>query len=109
MMLVRAIDTVLRQGISGQVYNIGGNNEKTNIEIITTILEKLRKSKELITFVKDRLGHDRRYAIDSSKIQRELGWTPRCSFKQGMDRTIEWYLHHEAWLNRIRTGEYRRG
>ena len=103
----RAIDRVLRNGESGQVYNIGGNNEKTNIEIVSLILEKLGKPKSLITFVKDRPGHDRRYAIDSDKIRRDLGWAPRYSFESGMEQTIDWYRNNPEWLNRIRTGEYR--
>jgi dTDP-glucose 4,6-dehydratase len=105
----RAIDTVLRNGISGRVYNIGGNNEKTNIVIVTLILEKLGKPKSLITFVKDRLGHDRRYAIDSSKIQKELGWSPKYNFEKGIEMTIDWYRSNQKWLDRIKTGEYRRG
>ncbi len=105
----RAIDIVLRNGKSGEVYNIGGNTEKTNIEIVKTILEKLGKPESLITFVKDRPGHDRRYAIDSSKIQKELGWTPKYSFETGMEQTINWYRDNQQWLNSIKTGEYRRG
>jgi dTDP-glucose 4,6-dehydratase len=105
----RAIDIVLRNGKSGEVYNIGGNTEKTNIEIVKTILEKLGKPESLITFVKDRPGHDRRYAIDSSKIQKELGWAPKYSFETGMEQTINWYRDNQQWLNSIKTGEYRRG
>jgi dTDP-glucose 4,6-dehydratase len=102
----RAIDLVLHKGKFGQVYNIGGNCEKTNLEVINTILEYLGKSKTLIKFVKDRPGHDRRYAIDSSKIKKELGWSPRYDFKEGMELTIKWYLENRAWWEKIRSGEY---
>lgn len=87
----RAIDLVLQKGKAGEVYNIGGNNEKSNIEIINLILEQLEKPKSLIKFVEDRLGHDRRYAIDASKIKKELGWKPNIQFKDGIIQTIEWY------------------
>lgn len=86
-----AVDLVLRKGKAGEVYNIGGNTEKKNIEIARLILRFLGKPASLITYVEDRLGHDRRYAIDSSKIQRELGWKPKTSFEQGIKRTFEWY------------------
>jgi dTDP-glucose 4,6-dehydratase len=96
-----AIDTVLSKGICGQVYNIGGNNEKHNIDIVKLILAELGKSESLITFVKDRLGHDRRYAIDSSKIMRELGWKPSATFEQGIKKTIGWYLANRAWWEKL--------
>ncbi|KXG76282.1 dTDP-glucose 4,6-dehydratase [Thermotalea metallivorans] len=102
-----AIDLVLHQGESGQVYNIGGNNEKANIEIVKTILEKLGKPETLIKYVKDRPGHDRRYAIDSSKIQKELGWKPQYTFEAGIEKTIGWYLDHKVWWEKIRSGEYK--
>jgi dTDP-glucose 4,6-dehydratase len=89
------------------VYNIGGNNEKANIQIVKLILEKLGKPESLITHVKDRPGHDRRYAIDSTKIKNELGWEPEYTFEKGMEETIEWYLNNREWWKRIRSGEYR--
>lgn len=87
----RAIDAVLNKGRIGEVYNIGGNNEKSNIEIAKLILKELGKPETLISYVQDRLGHDRRYAIDPSKIQRELGWSPQYTFEQGIKETIQWY------------------
>lgn len=102
-----AIDRVIHQGRNGEVYNIGGNNEFTNLQIVTTLLQQLEKPESLITFVADRLGHDRRYAIDSSKIQNELGWKPRYSFVEGIQHTIQWYVNNQAWLQRIRSGAYR--
>lgn len=102
-----AIDAVLHNGKTGEVYNIGGNNEKTNIEIVRLILQHLNKPESLITFVKDRPGHDRRYAIDSSKIQQHLGWKPSYTFEQGIAETIRWYVTHQEWWQRILSGEYR--
>jgi len=96
-----AIDTVLFKGTCGQVYNIGGNNEWHNIDIVRLILKELGRSEELITFVKDRLGHDRRYAIDSSKIQHELGWKPSVTFEKGIKQTIEWYLKNREWWEKL--------
>jgi dTDP-glucose 4,6-dehydratase len=101
-----AIDTVLHKGKSGEVYNVGGNNEKANIEIVKLIIKTLGKSEDLITYVKDRLGHDRRYAIDNTKITTELGWEPSYTFEQGMKETIEWYLDNRDWWEKIRSGEY---
>ena len=89
-----AIDTVLHYGRIGEVYNIGGNNEKENIEIVKLILNDLNKSENLIEFVQDRLGHDRRYAVDNSKISKELGWFPSYSFEEGIEETIHWYLNN---------------
>ncbi|MCX7983466.1 MAG: dTDP-glucose 4,6-dehydratase [Bacteroidetes bacterium] len=102
-----AIDVVLHNGIVGEVYNIGGNNEKKNIEIVKLILHYLGKPEALITFVKDRPGHDRRYAIDSSKIRKQLGWKPRYTFEQGIRETIEWYIANQDWWRRIISGEYK--
>jgi dTDP-glucose 4,6-dehydratase len=102
-----AIDLVLHKGKIGEVYNIGGNNEKTNIEIVKLILEKLEKPESLIKYVKDRPGHDRRYAIDSSKIKKELGWEPMYTFEKGIEETIKWYLSNKDWWQKIRSGEYR--
>lgn len=101
-----AIDTVLHKGKIGEVYNIGGNNEKANIEIVKLIIKTLGKSENLIKYVKDRLGHDRRYAIDNTKITTELGWEPSYTFEQGMKETIEWYLDNRDWWEKIRSGEY---
>jgi dTDP-glucose 4,6-dehydratase len=100
------IDTVLHNGTIGEVYNIGGNNEKANIEIVKLILGNLDKTEELITYVKDRLGHDRRYAIDNTKITTELGWEPSYTFEDGIKETIQWYLDNKEWWEKIRSGEY---
>jgi len=103
-----AIDTVLHRGRTGEVYNVGGNNEKPNIEIIKLILQNLNKPESLITYVKDRLGHDRRYAIDSSKIQKEVGWKPAYTFERGIAETIQWYVDNKQWWSRIVSGEYQK-
>lgn len=101
-----AIDTVLHKGKDGEVYNIGGNNEKANIEIVKLIIGTLDKSEELIKYVKDRPGHDRRYAIDNTKITTELGWEPAYTFEQGMKETIQWYLENTKWIENIISGDY---
>ncbi len=101
-----AIDTVLHEGVDGEVYNIGGNNEKANIEIVRLIIATLGKSESLIRYVKDRPGHDRRYAIDNTKITTQLGWTPAYSFEQGVNETIEWYLANTRWIENVISGEY---
>jgi len=101
-----AIDAVMRNGKLGEVYNIGGNNESANIDIVKFLLKKLNKPETLIKYVKDRLGHDRRYAIDASKIERELGWQPSVTFEQGLEQTVEWYLKNELWWRHIISGEY---
>ncbi len=93
-----AIDIVLHKGVDGEVYNIGGNNEKTNIELVKLIIKQLGKSDGLITYVKDRLGHDRRYAIDNSKITSELGWKPKYKFEEGIQKTIDWYVQNSDWI-----------
>lgn len=103
----QAIDLVLHDGKLGEVYNIGGNNEKQNIEIVKLILSQLDKDESLIEFVTDRLGHDRRYAIDSNKIQNDLGWIPKYSFDVGIEQTIQWYLDNQNWTNQIKSGEYK--
>ena len=102
-----AIDTVLHQGAIGEIYNIGGDNERTNIEITTMILELLDKPSSLIKPVVDRKGHDRRYSIDSSKLQR-LGWKPRTSFEKGMEITTQWYVDNHWWWERIKSGEFKK-
>ncbi|NRF96232.1 dTDP-glucose 4,6-dehydratase [Paenibacillus frigoriresistens] len=103
-----AIDLVLHKGINGEVYNIGGNNERTNIQIIQTILRELGKPESLMQFVKDRPGHDRRYGIDATKITEELGWKPKHNFETGIHETIRWYLDNQDWWKRIQTGEYQK-
>ena len=99
-----AIDLIIHNGRVGEVYNIGGNNERTNLEVVETIIRTLGKGE--IKFVKDRAGHDRRYAIDPAKIHRELGWLPQTTFEDGIRRTIDWYLTHKEWWERIISGEY---
>ncbi len=101
-----AIDTVMHDGKPGEIYNIGARQEMPNLEIVRLILKQLGRSEDLITFVKDRPGHDRRYAIDSTKIERELGWRPVTQFEQGMKETIEWYRSNPAWVEHVRSGEY---
>lgn len=103
-----AIDLVLHKGKLGEVYNIGGHNEKQNIEIVKLILDNLDKPESLIKFVDDRLGHDRRYAIDSDKIRKELGWKPKYTFETGIVETINWYLDNQDWMNKVKTGEYQK-
>ncbi|HEY3347465.1 MAG TPA: dTDP-glucose 4,6-dehydratase [Nitrospirota bacterium] len=97
----KAIDAVMRRGRAGEVYNVGGNNEKTNIEITRLILSRLGKSESLIKYVQDRLGHDRRYAIDSSKLQSELGWEPKFDFESGIADTINWYVENQDWCRAV--------
>ena len=104
----RAIDVILQKGRPGEVYNVGANSEKTNLEIIFRILEVLNKPSDLIHFVTDRAGHDRRYAVDSTRLTAELGWEPACSFDESLLNTIVWYLRNEAWWSRIKGGEYAR-
>lgn len=102
-----AIDLVLHQGREGEVYNIGASCEKTNLEISQLILKELNKPETLIRFVKDRPGHDRRYALDASKIREELGWYPKHSFEEGIKHTITWYCESKSWWTKIKSGEYR--
>ncbi|MGG3738369.1 dTDP-glucose 4,6-dehydratase [Aeribacillus pallidus] len=101
-----AIDLVIHKGKSGEVYNIGGHNERTNNEIVHLIVEKLGVSKSLIKYVADRPGHDRRYAIDPTKIMTELGWKPQYTFDKGIEETIQWYINNPDWWKRIKSGEY---
>jgi dTDP-glucose 4,6-dehydratase len=110
----RAIDQIFHEGEIGETYNIGGNNEWKNIDLIH-LLCKIMDSKlarpagtsaQLITFVKDRAGHDMRYAIDSGKLQSKLGWKPSVTFEQGLEKTVDWYLKNESWINNITSGEY---
>ena len=111
-----AIDLVYHQGKEGETYNIGGFNEWQNLELIKTLcsimdakLDRERgSSEELITYVKDRPGHDRRYAIDASKINKELGWKPSVTFEEGLEKTVQWYLDNESWLNNVTSGDYKK-
>lgn len=101
-----AIDLIIRKGTPGEIYNIGGHNEKTNMEVVKTVISGLGKSEDLITHVTDRLGHDRRYAIDPSKIHSELGWLPETPFEEGIKKTIQWYLDNREWWENIIKGDY---
>ena len=101
-----AILAVLEKGTAGEVYNIGGNSEKENLEVVRRILAEVGKPESLIQYVTDRPGHDRRYAIDPTKIRTELGWEPSRSFEEGMASTVRWYLENREWWERVRTGEY---
>lgn len=103
-----AIDTVLHYGVNGEVYNIGGNNERANISIVKLIIKTIGKNENLITYVKDRPGHDRRYAIDNTKITSQLGWHPKYTFDEGMKETIQWYLDNTDWVEHITSGDYQR-
>jgi len=102
-----AIALILHQGREGEIYNIGGNCEKTNLEVSRIVLEELNKPESLMRFVKDRPGHDRRYALDTSKIRKELGWHPEHSFEEGIRKTIAWYCENTSWWRKIKSGEYR--
>jgi len=103
----RAIDLILHKGKEGEIYNIGGHNERTNLEVVKTILKELGKPESLITYVKDRAGHDMRYAVDSFKIKNELGWEPTILFDEGIKMTIKWYLENRSWWENIITGNYK--
>ena len=102
----KAIDMILHGGRIGEVYNIGGHNERANIDVVKTVLSILGKDESLITYVKDRPGHDMRYAIDPTKIKNELGWYPETTFENGIKKTVEWYLQNEDWWQEITSGEY---
>lgn len=102
----RAIDLIIHNGKVGEVYNVGGHNEKRNIDIVRIICQELGKPESLIVHVEDRKGHDRRYAIDPAKIHRELGWLPETKFEDGIKKTIKWYLEHKKWWQDIINGEY---
>lgn len=109
----RAIDVVLEKALPGSIYNIGGNNEKINLEVVKIILEQLRTvtgdgliGEDLICHIKDRPGHDRRYGIDATQIRKDLGWKPAVPFKEGIHRTILWYLENKGWMERVTSGEY---
>jgi dTDP-glucose 4,6-dehydratase len=101
-----ALDMAIQRGKQGEIYNIGADNERTNLEMVRRILDIVQKPHSLITFVSDRPGHDRRYALDTTKIHQELGWEPRHSFEEGLQRTVEWYIENEPWWRRVKSGEY---
>jgi dTDP-glucose 4,6-dehydratase len=101
-----AIDLIIRKGRVGEIYNIGGHNERTNLEVVQTILKALNKPESLIQYVSDRPGHDRRYAIDPTKLETELGWKPKYNFDTGIQQTIQWYLDNKEWWQHILSGEY---
>ena len=100
------VDKIVREGKTGEVYNLGGHSERTNLEVVKTILKQLGKSEDLITFVEDRKGHDLRYAIDSSKAEKELGWELTYNFEDGIMETVEWYMDNRDWIENILNGEY---
>ncbi|MFC1985307.1 dTDP-glucose 4,6-dehydratase [Chloroflexota bacterium] len=104
----RALDLVIQQGKPGEIYNIGGNSEKANLEVVHHIMDIMGKPRSLITFVTDRLGHDRRYALDTTKINLELGWEPTIPFADGLKDTIKWYTDNQSWWRKIKSGEYAR-
>jgi len=97
---------IIHNGKIGEVYNIGGHNERTNLEVVKTILRELGKPESLITYVKDRAGHDMRYAIDPTKIKNELGWEPTTTFDEGIKKTVAWYLENKSWWENILSGDY---
>lgn len=101
-----AIDLIVRNGKDGEIYNIGGHNERSNLEVVKTILKALNKPETLITYVKDRPGHDLRYAMDPTKIETELGWKPEFNFDSGIQETIKWNLNHQDWISHVESGEY---
>jgi len=102
----KAMDVILHQGKVGEIYNIGGGNEKTNLEITDLILQKLNKPKSLIKHVKDRPAHDRRYSLDCSKLRKELSWKPETPFEDGIGKTVDWYIHHQDWWQKVKSGDY---
>lgn len=101
------IDMIVRNGKVGEIYNLGGHSERTNLDVVKTILKQLGKSEDLIEFVSDRKGHDLRYAIDSSKIEKELGWERTYTFEEGIKETVNWYVEHQDWIDNILSGEYK--
>ena len=101
-----AVDSIIRRGKAGEIYNIGGHNERSNLDVVKTILRELGEPESLITFVADRPGHDLRYAIDPEKIRRELGWQPATTFQDGIRATVQWYRDHQAWWQEILSGRY---
>ena len=104
----RAVDRIIRHGRAGEIYNVGGGNELSNLELVHLLLKMMGKDNSLITFVTDRKGHDRRYAVCSEKIKQELGWQPKIDFAQGISDTVSWYQKNAGWIDRIQSGEYRK-
>ena len=104
----KAIDLIIHNGRVGEVYNVGGHNEKRNIDIVKIICKELNKPESLITYVTDRKGHDMRYAIDSRKLQKELGWEPSLQFEEGIEETVKWYLDNQEWMDHVTSGEYQK-
>ena len=102
------VDMIVRNGKVGEIYNLGGHSERTNLDVVKTILKQLNKPESLITFVEDRPGHDRRYAIDSTKVENELGWERTYTFEEGMKETIDWYINNKQWIENIKSGEYQK-
>lgn len=102
------VDLIVRNGKEGEVYNLGGHSERSNLEVVKTILKQMGKSEDLIEYVEDRKGHDLRYAIDSSKVEKELGWKLTYNFEKGIKETVDWYLNNEAWIDNILSGEYKK-
>ena len=103
-----AVDTIVRHGKVGEIYNVGGRSERSNLEVVKTILKQMGKPESLITFVTDRPGHDLRYAIDPSKLEKELGWTLTHNFQEGIKETVDWYLNNQDWINNILSGDYKK-
>ena len=101
------VDMIVRHGRDGEIYNLGGHSERTNLEVVKTILNQLKKPETLITYVTDRPGHDLRYAIDSTKTEKELGWNRTYTFEDGIKETVEWYVNNQDWIDNIKTGEYK--
>lgn len=101
------VDMIVRHGRNGEIYNLGGHAERTNLEVVKTILKQLGKPESLITFVTDRPGHDRRYAIDSTKVEKELGWDRTYTFEEGIKETIDWYVNNQKWIEDIKNGKYK--
>ncbi|MBQ9314228.1 MAG: dTDP-glucose 4,6-dehydratase [Clostridia bacterium] len=101
------VDLIVRNGKVGEIYNLGGHSERTNLDVVKTILKQMNKPESLITYVTDRPGHDLRYAIDSTKVEKELGWTLTRNFEEGIKDTVDWYLNNEGWINNILSGEYK--
>ena len=102
------VDLIVRNGEKGQIYNLGGHSEKTNLEVVKTILKQMKKDESLIEFVTDRPGHDLRYAIDSSKVEKELNWDRTYNFEDGIKETVDWYLNNQEWIENIKSGEYKK-
>ena len=102
------VDLIVRNGIEGNVYNLGGHSERTNLEVVKTILKQMQKSENLIEFVKDRPGHDLRYAIDSNKVEKELNWDRTYNFEEGIKETVDWYLSNQDWIDNIKSGDYKK-